>query len=271
MNRRLLLGVGLALLLAASAGCLGLFGNGISDSQLDRNATYDWHEVPDWSTTNDTVEPVEGPGTTDVFVNVTGESYYAIYHIDNRTDEEFEVWTRGISNDNPVDISALRFRYPNGTTLNGSQLRVYKTNYRTHVVLPTEEEGDTVNGTLAFSGPAEPKHFRLWNYMEGTHEVVLPSGFRTSFFLFGQVVPSADNSFVDDDNRLHLEWTDEDDPVSGRMTIKYYLQRDYYIFTGTAIILGLAALVGMGYYWYQIRELTELREEMGFDSGDGPG
>ena len=55
------------------------------------------------------------------------------------------------------------------------------------------------------------------------------------------------------------------------MTIKYYLQRDYYIFTGTAIILGLAALVGMGYYWYQIRELTELREEMGFDSGDGPG
>ncbi|MFD1645187.1 DUF5803 family protein [Haloarchaeobius litoreus] len=269
MNRRLLLGAGLALLLVASAGCLGFFDDGISDARLDRNATYAWEEVPSWDTTNGTPEPVETPETTDVYVNVTGGAYHAVYHIDNRTDEEFEVWTRGISNDNPVDISALRFRYPNGTTVNGSELRVYKTNYRTHVVLPTEN--GSVNGTLAFSGPAEPKHFRMWNYMEGTYEVVLPAGFRTSFFLFGQVVPSADNSYVDDGNRLHLEWTDEDDPVSGRMTIKYYLQRDYYIFTGTAVILGLAALTGMGYYWYQIRELTELREEMGFDSGDGPG
>lgn len=269
MNRRLLLGAGLALLLAASAGCLGLFGGGISDARLDRNATYDWHEVPGWNTTNGTPEPVESEGTTDVFVNVTGGGYHAVYHIDNRTEAEFEVWTRGISNDNPVDISALRFRYPNGTTVNGSELRVYKTNYRTHVVLPTED--GSVNGTLAFSGPAEPKHFRLWNYMEGTYEVVLPSGFRTSFFLFGQVVPSPDNRFVDEDDRLHLEWTDEEDPVSGRMTIKYYLQRDFYIFTGSATILGLAALLGLGYYWYQIRELTELREEMGFDSGDGPG
>lgn len=268
MNRRLLFGVALLLALAASAGCTGLLGDGISDAQLDRNATYAWDEVPDWAVEDGTPEHVETEETTDVYVNVTGESYHAVYHLDNRSEEEFEVWTRGISNDNPVDISALRFRYPNGTTVNGSELNVYKTNYRTHVVLPAED--GTVNGTLAFSASAEPKHFRLWNYMEGTYEVVLPPGFRTSFFLFGQVVPSPDDKYVDDGNRLHLEWTDEDDPVSSRMTIKYYLQRDFYIFTGTAVVLGLVAIGGLGYYWYRIRELTELREKMGFDSGEEP-
>ncbi|WP_435349327.1 DUF5803 family protein [Haloarchaeobius sp. HRN-SO-5] len=268
MNRRLALGFGLLVLLVASAGCLGFFDDSISDEALDEEATYGWDEVPNWTVENGTPTPVETNETTDVFVNVTGSSYHAVYHINNSSRDEFEVWTRGISNDNPVDISALRWRYPNGTTVNGSELQVYKTNFRTHIVFPDVGDGETVNGTLAFTGPTEPKTFRLWNHMEGSYEVVLPAGFRTEFFLFGQVVPAPDEKYVDDDNRVHLQW----DEVTSTITVKYYLERDYYIFTGAFALFSLVAIGGTAYYWSRIRELTELREELGTgpDGGNGP-
>ncbi|WP_267639288.1 DUF5803 family protein [Haloarchaeobius amylolyticus] len=269
MNRRLLLGAGLLVLLVASAGCTSIFGGGISDEQLDSNATYAWDEVPSWDDSGETPEPVETDETTDVYVNVTGGQYHAVYHLDNVSKKDFEVWTRGLSNENPVDISAVRYRYPNGTTVKGSELEVYKTNYKTHVVLP-KSEGGTTNGTLAFTAPAEPKNFRLINYMEGSYEVALPKGMRTSFFLFGQVVPSADDRSIQD-GRLHLEWEE----VSGNITVKYYLERDFYLFTGAVGILGLVAIGGLAYYWYRIKSLAELREELGMnvdvsDDGDGP-
>ncbi|WP_435318134.1 DUF5803 family protein [Haloarchaeobius sp. TZWSO28] len=269
MNRRLLLGAGLLVLLVASAGCTSIFGGGISDEQLDSNATYAWDEVPDWDTTGDVPKPVETAETTDVYVNVTGGSYHAVYHLNNTSQKDFEVYTRGLSNEDPVEISAVRYRYPNETTVKGSELEVYKTNYKTHVVLPKNAQG-TTNGTLAFTAPAEPKNFRLLNYMEGSYEVVLPAGMRTKFFLFGQVVPSADEYSVQD-NRVHLEWEE----VSGAITVKYYLERDFYIFTGAVGILGLVTIGGMAYYWYRIKALAALREQLGMnvelgDDGDGP-
>jgi hypothetical protein len=122
------------------------------------------------------------------------------------------------------------------------------------VVLPSK------NGTIAFSGPTEYKSFRQPNYMEGSHHVVIPSHHRVDFFLFGQVVPGADEKTIED-NRVHLRW----DEVSSGISVKYYLQRDFWLFTGAVGLLTLAGLLGMGYYWYRIRELTRIRERLGMD------
>ncbi|WP_435358081.1 DUF5803 family protein [Haloarchaeobius sp. DFWS5] len=272
MNRRLLLGAALVVLLAASAGCTGLFGGGVSDERLDQEADYDWDEVPSWETTNGTdgapaqPRPVNSSDTTDVYVNVTGESYHAVYHLDNYSEEDFEMWVRGISNEDPLDIWALRFRYPNGTVVNGSELNVYETNYRTHVELPKSANG-TTNGTIAFSASAEPKSFYLPNYMEGSYEVVLPKGMRTDFFLFGRISPGASQSPTIEDGRVHIQWDELDSTIS----VKYYLQRDFYLFIGAVGVLGLATIVGLAYYRYRIQELTSLREDLGttIDVDDG--
>ncbi|WP_435332499.1 DUF5803 family protein [Haloarchaeobius sp. TZWWS8] len=271
MNRRLLLGVGLLFVLVASAGCTSIFGGGVSDEKLDENATYDWDQVHGWDVDeNGTARPVKSSETTDAYVNVTGESYHAVYHLENYSKEDFEMWTRGISNEDPIDIWALRYRYPNGTVVKGSELNVYKTNYRTHVELPKSANG--TNGTIAFSASAEPKSFYQPNYMEGSYEVVLPKGMRTSFFLFGQIVPGPDETNIED-GRLHIRWENVDRTIS----VKYYLQRDFYIFMGAVGVLGLATIIGMAYYWYRIKELTALRENLGMsmefedDGNDPPG
>jgi hypothetical protein len=65
--------------------------------------------------------------------------------------------------------------------------------------------------------------------------------------------------------------------TSDSVAVRYYLQRDLYIFGGAAAGLFAAGVVGTLYYRRQIEELRKRREEMGIDVdtddddfGDGP-
>ncbi len=253
-RRRLLLGVVAVAALAMGAGCTTLFGSGsISDDQLDAEPAepYDWNETD-----------------TDVTIWVRGDSYRAVYHLNDT--ERLEVFRNEFRNKEAVDVRAVRYRYPNGTVVNGSELVVNKKDSKTVVEVPDP------NGSLAFTAGATSKRFSQPNYMAGSYEVVLPEHHRSNLFLFGDVSPGNYERQVEDDNRQHVVWDRE---VNGGISVRYYLQRDIWLFGGIAATAILVGGAGMLYKRYQIRSLRELYEEYGldvdvddeFDDGPPPG
>lgn len=240
---RLLLGVVAVALLAMGAGCTTLFGSGsISDEQLDE-------EPPDPYAWNET--------ETDVTIWVEGGQYRAVYDLNDT--ERLELFRRAFRNREAVDVSAVRFRYPNGTVVNGSQLAVDKRGSKTVIEVPDP------NGTLAFTAGATSKRFSVPNYMAGSYEVVLPEHRRSNVPLFGDVSPGNYDRRVEDDNRQHIVWDRE---VNGGISVRYYLQRDIRLFAGLALVATLIGGTGALYKRQQIRGLQRLREEYGLDVDD---
>lgn len=242
MNRRLVT-VALALaVLAATAGCLG---GGVDEAALAEHATYDWNV------------------SAAVTYNVTGTQYHAVYRITEG--ETVEVYRRDdIGGEQPVSISALQFRYPNGTVVNASAMDVRREGQRTHVTPPADE------GLLAYTARTGPKSFGTPVLHDGSHEVVLPANMRAGIPILSTVSPGGyERRFAD--GRVHLVW--EETPSDGIHTT-YYLQRDLYLFAG--LITGLVLLAGGGvvYFRLRIRELERTRRETGPDVGtardDGP-
>jgi hypothetical protein len=252
-RRRLLLGVAALALLTTTAGCTTLFGSGsISDEQLDQepDESYAWNETD-----------------TDVTIWVQGDSYRAVYDLEDT--ERLELFRREFRNKEAVDVRAVRFRYSNGTVVNGSELTVDKRDSKTVIEVPDP------NGSLAFTAGATSKRFRLPNYMAGSYEVILPEHHRSNVFLFGSVSPGNYERSVEDDDRQHIVWDRE---VNGNLAVRYYLQRDVRLFG--ALVVATMAIGGLGilYKRYQIRSLQELYEEYGlnvdvdeFDDGPPPG
>jgi hypothetical protein len=240
-RKRLALGVLALAALAVSAGCTGPFGGGVSDERLDENATYEWN------------------ASADVYVNVTGPEFHAVYDVSGFEGAEFEIWQPGIDGRNPRPVSAVRYRYPNGTVVTGSELTVETRGGATVVELPESD------GQLAFTAPAGSKRLTLPSYMAGSYHVVLPANTRAGFPLFGRIAPGADDTAIDEDsNRVHLEWND----LSRTLNVQWYLERDIWLFGGLVAILGAIAIVGVSYYVYQIRRLEREREELGLDVAD---
>lgn len=240
-RKRLALGVLAIAVLAVTAGCTGPFGGGVSDERLDENATYEWN------------------ASADVYVNVTGAEFHAVYDVSDFEGTEFEIWQPGIDGRNPRPVSAVRYRYPNGTVVTGSDLTVETRGGATVVTLPGSD------GKLAFTAPAGSKRLTLPSYLEGSYHVVLPENTRAGFPLFGRIAPGADTSRVDaDSNRVHLEWTD----LSRTLNVQWYLERDLWLFGGLVAILGVIALVVVAYHVYQIRRLEQERQELGLDMTD---
>lgn len=243
-RRRLLLGVVAVALLVAGAGCTTLFGSGsISDEQLDQDPPepYRWNETE-----------------TDVTIRVQGGSYTAIYDLNDT--ERLELFRNEFRNQAAVDVRAVRFRYSNGTVVNGSHLEVDKRESKTVIEVPDP------NGTLAFTAGATPKRFSVPNYMAGSYEVVLPEHRRSNVFLFGDVSPGNYERSVEDDGRQHIVWDRE---VNGGITVQYYLQRDVYLFGGVVLLSVTIGGAGFLYKRYQVRSLQQLYEEYGLDlSGD---
>ncbi|WP_135820096.1 DUF5803 family protein [Halostella litorea] len=235
MNRRLLVGAALVGLLAVTAGCsVGPFADDITDEELDENADYDWE--------------------TDATVTITieGAEYQAVYDTANRS--RLSVYQQGFAGNEPVNVRAVKFRYANGTFVNGSALDVEKQGGETVIDLPAE------NGTVAYTADTRPKEFGSPVLVEGSHEVILPPNHRTGNFLFSHVSPGNPEKEVVD-GRVHLRW---DDP-EGNVFVRYYLDRDIYIFGGIVAVLGVVMVAGLIYYLRQIRELERRREEMGLD------
>jgi hypothetical protein len=242
MNRRLVLaGVTLAVL-AVTAGCSGVpfLGSGsFSDDRLDKEppgGEYDWNDTD-----------------AKVTIRIQGETFKATYQLNNTS--TVKLFRKDFQQKRPLGIRAVRYRYPNDTVVNGSQLSIRKGDNNAVVDVPDP------NGTLAVTAGATRKRFALPTYVDGSYEVILPSGMRTELFLLGDVSPGGYTQEIDDEGRAHVRWDDVSKPIS----VRYYLQRDLYIFGGAVLLIVLAGGGGALYYWRQIRTLREVREEHGLD------
>lgn len=240
-RKRLALGVLALAVLAVSAGCTSPFGGGPSEERLNENATYEWN------------------ASTDVYVNVTSGQYHAVYDVENFEGREFEIWQPGIDGRNPVNIAALRYRYPNGTTVTVStgNLSVEQRGGATVVMLPQS------NGSVAFTARSDEKSLVLPSYMAGSYEVVLPENMRVGFPVFSRVAPGATERTLEGD-RVHLQF----DELDRTLNVQWYLARDLWLFAGLVAILTVVGAGGVGYYLYQIRKLEEKREDLGLDVSD---
>jgi hypothetical protein len=255
MNRRHLLAlVGLALL-ALTAGCFG--PGAISGERLD--------EAP--------AEPYEWESDRDVHIAIqTDSSFRAVYNVSG-SGESLELFRRdGFGGRNPLNVRAVRYRYPNGTVITGSELEargggVDRSRETVTVTFPAGADG----GKLAFTAGATPKRFTLPVFVEGSYEVVLPPDRRIDLPVFGTVSPRGYEAETTD-GQTHIRW---EEVTTRGISVQYYLQRDIPIFGAIAAVSIIIGLSGAYYYKRQMERLRELREEMGLDveveeRDDGP-
>lgn len=225
-------------LLVLLAGCIGPFADDdIDDEQLDEPAEYDW----------DTEFDVDA--TVDV-----GE-YAVVYHLNGTT--SLELSQRGWYTRQPVDVRAVQFRYPNGSTITGSALDISQSSDATEIKVP---DG---NGSLAFTAPSGSKEVVIPGYVEGDYRVTLPPDHRVGNFFLSDVRPSGYESEIDGDVQI-LTWQENDDDIY----VQFYLERDHYLFYGLMVALSLIAVGGVLYYRRRIRALARRRHEMGLDLSD---
>ncbi|QLG51033.1 DUF5803 family protein [Natrinema halophilum] len=246
MNRRLVYAVIAVALLTMGAGCAAIF-NGVSDEQLDREQNYSDLRGSD----------------ADVRIDIedgnlirSGE-FRAVYNLS--ATNELSLYRSTIYREEPLQIHSVRYWYPNGTELTGSELDIEQGRSATTVEVPDE------NGTLAFSGEAGRKTIRLPTYVSGSYQVTIPDKHRTTNFLFGDVTPGGyEREIVGGQERLTWDEIEADRTIS----LRYYLVRDIPLFLG---LIGVAVLfggIGIGYYYRQVKQLQEQREKYGVDVND---
>jgi len=252
MNRRRLLALGALVLAASLAGC-GFGASEIPEDRLAENASYDWNT------------------SANATFNVTRSSYTVVLNV---TNESMAVWQRdALEGEQPVQLRALKYRYPNGTVINGSHdnLTAKVKQEETTIVMPAGR------GQVAYTASRKGKQFGTPTLTNGSHEVILPPGARVGIPLLSQVRPGNYNTSVQD-NRMTVRWGNLS---KGEKTInvRYYLQRDLLLFAALAIIAILVGGGGAFYYLRQIRDIEQRRDELGidieyeddFDDGPPPG
>lgn len=249
MNRKVLVALALVAL-SLSSGCLGFFtSNDVSNDRLTQAPPqpYNW----------------DADARTHITVT-TGAKFEAVYRL-NQT--EMKIYRRdGFSGRNAVPISALRYRYPNGTVVDGGELKarggsVTQTRSATTVTLPSDAPPGG-GGKLAFTADSTPKRFALPVYVEGSHEVVLPPGRRVTLFPFGNVVPRGYDLSQDAQGRTHVTWSNV---TADSIVVQFYLTQDLYVFGTIAVTLVVIGALGVVYYRRKIDALREERAELGLD------
>ena len=250
MNRRLGLAVVGLVVLLSTAGCLGYITGGgeVSDERLNQDPAepYDWGTDRDGRLTLHTAGEVQ-----------------AVYRVN--ASQELRLYTpAGLGREEPLELSAVRFRYAdNGTVITGTEIReqggeIEQTPDEVFVTAPDAD------GQLAFSAPVTPRRLALPVYVEGSYEVVLPPDYRMDFFLFSNAVPrGAETEIVD--NRVHVRWEEVTGPT---ILVQYYLERDLYVFGGAVVLLSMIGVAGLYYYRRQIDRLHDVRVEMGLGGDD---
>jgi len=250
MTRRRLLAFGLLVGFVALAGCSSVFGPGAGGAGDAANTSYDWE--------------TDGTNAT---IDVTGGSYEAVYEIDNES--TLPVFRRNeLGQNQPLGVSALQFRYPDGrvvTTDEASGFNVSTKRSRAVINLPAE------NGKVAFTASAQGKRFATRTFVEGSYEVTIPKGMRVNYEPLAKVSPGYTNKRMVD-GRVQIRWNDVD---ASAVIVRYYLQRDLYLFFAGAAVLVVVAASGALYYLRQIRDLERRRKEAGPDvdtdsTDDGP-
>ena len=262
MNRRLLAALAL-IVLVGTAGCTTILGDDAADPEsLSVDAEYDY----------DT--------DRDAFITVNRENYTAVYNVsakatgDNGTIEFYR--TNALTIENPLELEALQFRYANGTVVryvdgeavvvrsDGTQeptdaLAVETTRQRTVVELPAEE------GQIAFTTPKSGKEIAVYTPVHGSYEVALPPDRDASVPLLSRTRPSNDDRAVVGD-RVHLRWDDVETSV---LSVRWYLDRDLWLFGGLAVVAAGLGVIGVAYYYRRIRLAEKRRDEAGLDVDTG--
>jgi hypothetical protein len=250
MNRKRALACCLFVALLTLSGCSSILGpDPVDRGALLQNETYEWE--------------------TDVnaSITITGAEYEAVYNVTNSS--KFVVYSRdSLGREGPLAISALKFRYQNGTVVNASSPLLNATNQQkqTVIFLPAK------NGKIAFSAAAPGKRFSTQTFVPGDYNVTIPKNMRVEYIPLARVSPSADEITRTETGRVRIHWKNVE---SNAVIVRYYLARDIYIFAAGAAVLVLVALAGTLYYLRQIRELERRRREAGpdvdtGDSDDGP-
>jgi hypothetical protein len=249
MTRRQLLPLLGLVALVLTSGCAGFFGSQpISDDQLDEEppAPYVWD--------ND----------VNAHITITENArFQAVYRMDRTRMELFR--RDGLGGRNAIPVSAVRYRYPNGTVIAGTEFvarggSINRSRERVSVALPDDAPGDG-GGRLAFTSSSTPKRFSLPTFVNGSYAVVLPPDRRVEVFPFGNINPRGHEVTVDGDRRI-IRW---DSVATESVSVQFYLQRDLLIFGGAAVGLTIVGAAGALYYKRRIDELRRQREELGLD------
>jgi hypothetical protein len=243
MERRYL-ALGLVVALAALSGCTGLFGaSEVDEARLNENATYDWDTEADAT----------------ILLNRT--SYEAVYELEEN--ETFTIYMRDdLGREENVQIRGLRFRYPNGTVVSAanSTLSANQTGRQTTIRLPGNGTGQ-----VAYTAERNGQTFVTPTYINNqTYAVTLQQGARVGVPLLSDVRPGGyETERVESTDRVTVTWNE---PVTTRtLRVRYYLQRDLYIFGAVAVISTIIGTVGTAYYWRQLQEVRRRRKEAGID------
>jgi len=232
------------LALVALAGCTGIFGPEEVDSEkLNENASYDWDTEANAS------------------ITLNRTSYRAVYRLPNNS--SFTIYNRDdLGREESVPVSALRFRFDNGTVISpaNTSLSAQRTGRSTVINLPNNSSGQ-----VAYSAPRQGKSFSTPAYLQGeNYTVTLPPGRRVGIPLLSQVTPNGYETDVNETtNRQTVTWTEPVDTRSIR--VRFYLERDLYVFGGLALVAIVVGSVGTVYYWRQLQEVRRRRKEAGID------
>lgn len=235
MKRRLLALVGLVVLIGL-AGCFG--PSEVPEEDLTENATYDWDRDAAAS------------------YNLSRSTYSAVFTVSNRS--TLEVHDRdALGVEAAVEISALQFRFENGSVVNASHGNLSATleQRQTVITLPAR------SGQVAYSARRSGKQFSTPVVVPGRQAITLPRGTRVGLPLLSQVSPS-DYSTSVPDNRMTITWANE---TSGTLTVHYYLQRDIVLFSLLLLVTLTLGVGGSVYYLRQISRLEDEREDLGLD------
>lgn len=229
--------VGVLVVFIAMTGCLG--GGPITQSDLDANASYDWSTE------------------TTVRYNVTGETFTAVTQVTNGTAVEAYRVTE-FQGEQPIRVSAVRFRYPNGSVVTVNVSAVEQTDSRTVIDPPADD------GKLGYTARSFPKEFTVGVARAGSYEVVLPRDMRIGIPLLGTISPGGAELRVVDD-RVHLRWSSLS---GGEIALHYYLERDFWLFTALVVGLTVIGIFGAIYYWFRIQQLEDQRRATGLEVED---
>jgi hypothetical protein len=231
-RRRLVLAVVGLLALIAISGCL----SPVSDADLEEDATYDWE--------------TNASATYHIYTN----NYTAILDVNNRSSIELFL-EDAFGSKQALPISALQFRYPNGTVVNESAFSVETG--RSKVMLDPPARNGTVAFTVARSGP----DFRTPVVVSGSHEVHLPPGRAISLPFISRAVPG-NYTTRSADERVVLRWESVE---RNTILVSFYRNRDVLLFGGLGGIVLATGAIGLVYYRRQISKLESQREELGLD------
>jgi|GEM_PF-177818 len=235
-------------------GCIGQFGVGISNDELDQNRSYSWEE-------NATIEEWPEHVAVQIEISQSGllgsilgqEEYHAIY-TGNRT--QLTLSERGFTRPHAVDIRAVRYQYPNGTIVGPEAIDVSQSARRTRVVLP---EGP---GRFAFTGDRRNKEVHVPAVADGNYTLTLPANYRVGDLVLSDVSPGGyDTESVDGKQRIRWSGVDDGD----ELLVRFYHERDWYIFYGMIAVLSLVGVGVFLYYRRQIREIQRWRAAQGLD------